>query len=595
MKTTNTHPVTSPLLVAFLLSFCPLQAQINPKVEVQRDYEGRVLESTKPKLPFTVPDSIAKFNLTMDYAIFDKPYYDLYSFTPLPSVHLSVFENLKQPWAFIRIGMAPLASPEADIFLQAPLSGKSALLLTARHQSFWGKLPRYQHSGTTVADQMQNSADVRYLLHWSKGRFEIGGAYDYNRYNYYGVSPDYSGYLESNKLSSRRFMRDSMSHAYHRYKADISLSSLENVQEGAFWRIHFGWSRIEDQPRFWVRTNIPAIKENLFFATLDAGTRFLTHHAAGLLVTGELSDMAGNPFNRAVFSLNPYYRLHIPRFHLTAGIHFSYLRAEPVVCGDSPSPFQLSPKLSADYELIPQNLWVYGDISGGARLNSYHSIVAENPWLTCFPNLQSTMEPWNIQAGIKGKMATHFSYHLYGQYVKTKNQYYFTNTSFYLPAPYTQTYLLNLFDLRYEDGERMTAAAELGLDSKPFIFNLTGKYNDYRLKSGAPPKYAPRFEFNFSARYQWRERIIAAATVGYKSSVLGHYFAPSLATAAVIIPDQFPKINGYTDIGLTFEYRFASWFGFYGQIKNLLNVEKQYYLFYLEPGIRIGGGVTFRF
>jgi len=145
-----------------------------------------------------------------------------------------------------------------------------------------------------------------------------------------------------------------------------------------------------------------------------------------------------------------------------------------------------------------------------------------------------------------------------------------------------------VFALQYDTEQRLSAITELSWNTKPLTLNLTGKYHSYTLCSGDPAWFKPNIEALFTARYQWRERIIASAVIEYRGEVFAG--VPPLQQVPI---DE--KIKGFTDIGLTLEYRFASWFGLYVEAKNVLNVEKQYYLFYNEPGIRLGGGMTFRF
>ena len=175
----------------------------------------------------------------------------------------------------------------------------------------------------------------------------------------------------------------------------------------------------------------------------------------------------------------------------------------------------------------------------------------------------------------------HLGYNLYGQFVKTNNQYYFTNT----------VSLPNLFNLEYATEQRLSAVAEISWSTLPLSLRLLGKYHSYTLCSGDPAWFKPDIEVNFTARYQWRERIIISSIIDYRGETSARLPQSNLPSVGALRT----FIDGYTDIGLTLEYRFASWFGIYAEGKNLLNAQKQNFLFYYEPGLRIGGGVTFRF
>ena len=591
------------LYAAFLFTLWPLHAQqqgvINPRVEVQRDFEGHIVGVTKPKLPILIPDSISQFNISMDYTIFDKPYHDLYSFSPLPSVHLSSPKITKQPFAYLRLGTLWKTTPEGDLLVQAPLSGMSALLLSAQHRSFWGSLPRFEQTGTTVADQMQNRTDIRYALNWEKGRFEIGGGYDYNYYIYHGVSPYLPDFFQPTNLSSRNFMRDSLSHAYSLYKADFSLSSFKSIKEGAEWGLSFGWSRLEDNTHLW-GFYIPTLKENLIRFRGEVAMRFHREHKFGLSLFGSFSNnLRSSEFDRGIFAFHPFYQINKDRFSFTAGVilsgTFNYIKGF-----EKSGSFFLYPNAEISYQVILNNLGVYAQVSGETRHNDYQTLLTENPWLSQDLELRFGDIPLMTEAGIKGKVANHLGFNIYGQYIKTNNQHYFYNQRYFADLRYDgnpphHAPLYNLFDLEYASEKRLSAVAELNWDSSPLSLHLIGKMHSYTLSTGWPAWNKPKTELNFFARYQWRERIVAIADLSYRGEV---FAIPCLNPNGVYLDVDsrtYPtKIDGFTDIGFKLEYRFASWFGLYAEVKNLLDSKKQPYLLYYEPGRQIGGGVTLR-
>jgi hypothetical protein len=582
---------TTVILCSLLCLPCPsLVAQqnsrINPRVEVQRDYEVRMMEILKPKLSATIPDSISKFNITMDYTIFDKPYHDLYSFKPLPSILLSTPKPHRQPWIFVRLGVTMPTSPEADFFIQAPLSGMSALMLTAQHASFRGELPRFKQVEKTVADQMYNKIDARYSLNWEKGCFEIGGGCNFNYSTYYGVT----GSFPLPNLNVRTFMHDSLSHSWAIYKADLSLSSHKSIRPGTEWNFSFGWRLLEDQARLWQIAPLPTLRENLIRFEGGAGFRFDPNQLLGFTLNGSFSNhLHSKEIDRGIYTLHPYYQLNKNRFYLHAGVLFSGILNQGTE-SDKTNKIFFYPKIEVSYEVIPKNLLLYTHIGGENRHNNYQSLLAENPWLSHHLSLNNSDIPWDIRAGLKGKGFNHFGYHLYGQFLKTNNQYYFYNTFFPTNDDLLFSYpaMYSLFALEYDDEQRLSAVAELSWNTTPLALHLTGKYHSYTLRSGNSPRFTPNIEAQFSARYQWRERIIATANITYR----GEVFATSIFNP---IGANRIKIDDFTNIDLTLEYRFASWFGIYAKTTNLLHAEKQYYLYYYEPGLRIGGGVTFRF
>ena len=119
------------------------QQDLNSTVQVSRTYEGRLMEVVKPTLPVGYADSLNRFDLRFDYKFSERPFRDLYEFSPLQSVAYHSEGKLVYPWFYAHIGLAyPLASvvvrsccesarelgmPEAQI----PLTHAALILATA--------------------------------------------------------------------------------------------------------------------------------------------------------------------------------------------------------------------------------------------------------------------------------------------------------------------------------------------------------------------------------------------------------------------------------------------------------------------------------
>ena len=71
--------------IAFIVlaASVPAAAQnLNPTVEVQNSYLGKLIEAGKPQLEMAVPDSLTRFDLDFDYSVMETPYKGGYEFNP---------------------------------------------------------------------------------------------------------------------------------------------------------------------------------------------------------------------------------------------------------------------------------------------------------------------------------------------------------------------------------------------------------------------------------------------------------------------------------------------------------------------------------
>ena len=95
------------------------QTGINSTVEVERDYEGRIVRTVKSPLDVPVDDSLFNFKLNFDYTTFYNPYKDLYEFSPMMTPGPASEGRVTYPWLYARIAAAYLWTPSADVLHRA--------------------------------------------------------------------------------------------------------------------------------------------------------------------------------------------------------------------------------------------------------------------------------------------------------------------------------------------------------------------------------------------------------------------------------------------------------------------------------------------
>ena len=118
-----------------------LFAQIDPTVEVSRHYKVNIADIDRPQTTDNrVPDSLQKFDVGFDYSIFDRPYTDLYEFTPYQTDSISKVVRRRPPFVMAQVGsqfpFAPevmlrtqiVTKPKLNIGLDGDLKGAIATL-----------------------------------------------------------------------------------------------------------------------------------------------------------------------------------------------------------------------------------------------------------------------------------------------------------------------------------------------------------------------------------------------------------------------------------------------------------------------------------
>ena len=94
------------LTLAAALMLCgSLYAQIDPTVEVSRQYKVNIADIDRPLTSdHSVADSLQRFDVDFDYSIFNRPYTDLYEFTPYQTDSISKVERRRPPYVMAQFG-----------------------------------------------------------------------------------------------------------------------------------------------------------------------------------------------------------------------------------------------------------------------------------------------------------------------------------------------------------------------------------------------------------------------------------------------------------------------------------------------------------
>ena len=92
---------TAILILSLLCGVLTLRAQV-ATVEVSRPYDVNLDGIRKPAIPTSVDDSLHRFDVHFDYSIFNRPYGDLYDFTPYESIQLSTVGANRTPYVSSR-------------------------------------------------------------------------------------------------------------------------------------------------------------------------------------------------------------------------------------------------------------------------------------------------------------------------------------------------------------------------------------------------------------------------------------------------------------------------------------------------------------
>lgn len=290
-----------------------------------------------------------------------------------------------------------------------------------------------------------------------------------------------------------------------------------------------------------------------------------------------------------IFSVNPYIKLQESGFNITAGVNIAQ------EFGTS-SKTRIFPAVTADFDLIPDFLSLFGEVKGQVNRNTLKSLTDENPFLNNNIAIQNTVDKLSISGGVKGNGGPGFGYKARFYSKKITNMPLFVN-NFTSPTK---------FDVIYDSGDTQL----IGLEGELTVqvsdnLKWTGKVNFDDYKAGVETRsyYKPQLRVSSNLLLAFNKKLTFNADVAIQDDTKAKVFLanplqPGSSTYPTI-PDtsieSIVNIKGFVDLGVGADYKINNKFGVFAKANNLLNTNYSRYLFYKVNGVNIFAGLSYSF
>lgn len=576
------------------------QQKIDPTVEVQRDFDGRMVNIHKSRLQTAINDSLSNFNLSFNYSIFNKPYKDLYEFSPLPSADLQNKVEEKYPVLLAKAGIGFPLSPFGEIYFQPQLKGSSTLLLNALYNGFYGKLNALQTNPQSL--KIEKAKDIKsyagntsfglggnYGYHWKSGELSFGIGYNANSATYYGFAPNSTQEsLESSlfkKIEERKFMKDSSSHQWQQIGADFHIGSVNARGRGAKFHYNADISYSHTNDKY--RSKTPqALQENLIKISGEAGPTFGRYNKITIGFNSENVLYSGaQEYKYGLYEITPQYSFEKGRFKLNAGLKISGRYKSKDNTDKYHNTFFAKADLS--FEIAKENLWLYAGIDGGNCLNSYSSLLQENRWISQTAELRASSVPFLIKGGFRGQIHNKFSYNIHARYTIHEGLVQYIAAAELPQENYEENFDNRLYAI-YSNHRQFSVTGDFKWESKEVTAGTVLEYSNFTksknstLKDGMPPLgYAP-FQWYLYGKYNYRQRVWIELTSLLRSGT------PTWSSA---YPENEIEFEPFLNLGINAGYSVNRNLSIFITGENLLNKQIQYYPQYVEKGISFGAGI----
>ena len=545
------------LLTALLLA-TPSFAQIDPTVVVDRAYEGQIdVDVRMPETSIAVADSLKSFDVSFDYSIFDRPFRDLYEFSPYQAASLGVVPSAAMPHFSARVASQYPLMPELDLYGQlVPKKNKNISLgMFVKYASEAGKVPSmHEYIETLRARRLKMTAGATFKFAWDKGEMNLGAAYSHisARDAHDDVLPLYP--------------RDSAKHTVNDFEVDFKIRSTDVKDHDFYYDVDASFTNSAKAIGFVPQLSDYSFSESALSIHALFGSSFEEHrmYVDVRSQNNWYSQMDGYYIGMIEFA--PIYRYSKGRLDARLGIRFSNS-----FTGDNTT--SIYPDVNAKLEIFENKLWLRGVLNGGRNIDNLAVHMENAPWLmTSVEDFKMcyTTRPIDSKLSVEGIIGSRLGLNLFGTYTSFRDKMQIYTERFEeSQLPYLYPEFVNFAKL--SGGLELTWTSK---DLRVFTSVQANKYN-----SESTLYMLPKVESLSQIEYNYRQRLFLSTALVFQGER----------------ESQIGKVPSYVDLSAKAEFKVNRFFSAYIKGGNLLNKDNYIYAGIGSMPINVGGGICINF
>ncbi len=578
-------------IVLLLAAALPLRAQV-ATVEVSRPYDVNLDGIRKPALPISVDDSLQRFDVHFDYSIFNRPYGDLYDFTPYESIQLSTVGANRTPFVFARLGSQYATGergvmPAGEIYLQSKPKNGFCSGLYGRHNSFFGDLGGAFKGAFPIMKtaRAENTVGGDITYDWATGELMFDVKYDFDRYRY--TAKD-SGYESIVAWPSENYFNTN-AHRNNSLTASFNLNSAQKEENTVYYDVTVSYRNTQKELAETAK-DTSRLSEGFLHVNGFVGASFDIHRVY-VDMNIEYASYGGNvhDFQIGVVEFSPIYQYQRKWLNARLGVKFGTRYG---VKGTIEEPgLDLSPRSSIfpdvdlRFTLLDKTLWAHAVVTGGNDLNPYSRMIDDCPIVLPNTTMDFGSRPIDATLSLEGVLSGRLGLNLETNYKIHKNKLIF------VPV-YDASSALPQLTAAYRDVNQFSVQGEALWRSQDVTVGGRLRYASYiDREDKSIVTEMPKWTGYAFVRYNYRERLIAQVECNYRSKTSGtkiNDLGEDVMKPTYGVPD-------IVDVDLNVNYLINKNFSVFAKVGNLLNHRNMYMPLYLEPGGNLGGGVCINF
>ena len=573
-------------IIALLLMPVSLMGQvIDPTVEVSREFDVKLMEIRKPDIPVNIADSLQKFDIHFDYSIFNRPYKDLYEFSPYQLAQIKPVEAPKNPFFYAKLGVQYPLMPSAELYLQTVSKNGFYAALYGQHNSFWGTMPSTQQDGGGIGSKRMNNlfgGNLKYA--WMTGELLFDINYHLDKYDF---ERDIKSIFHDNNQLNLSFRAKSAHNQDNSLYYDFGIAYRNSVKKEEL--LYSGSQPLTGHDTLGVRS----LTENYLHIDGSVGTTFDVHRVYINMGIEYASYSGVKSHTAGVVEFSPLYEYKKGNIFAKIGAKFSS-RYGIVPDTESASDVDhqsvasnIFPDVDAKWEVVKNSLWLHAIVTGGNDIHAYSSLMNDCPYIDPQSQLKFESHVVDARIAVESVIKGRVGLNVFASYCVGRNVMVFTPVmSGYDP----ETLVLNgvqstepySITTSYWDVNTFSVGIEPFWKSKDLTLGGNLRYNCYKSPDDYDMTNLPAWQGRAYLRYNWRERIVAGVewkyTSGVSGSLYGDYSVPAIM-----------------DLDINLNFIWNSHFSLFLKGGNLLNRRNQYVPLFIEPSINFGGGICVNF
>jgi len=553
--------ILKPLIISILtlaISFSTNAQEHNEQVTVEGSYRPQIKRSERlvktpeaPKNDFNIPDYKARTK-DFDYG-YDMETETLSALPYKPTQDIDIKGNM------LKAAFGTRLSPVFSYHHYSDLSKTMSLKVGVDHYSTW--LDQKDYKKSTF---MNNGVNIMTINKFKSGQLSVFGNYHYDMYHLRSYDDEFGNEIVNNNGRN-----------IHSVKAGAKWTSVGT----SYRQLYQEYSGDYRYAGIMGGTNENQINLNAHLAYSDS---WIGKKSVDNLQTINVDLNAHYDYlykSLFLFDIKPNFTMNGEFYGLKLGLNVDFKTEEKI---------GIYPDVKGSFLLFNKDLEIFAKFGGQSKINTFESIVKENPFVTTNFNYLSDFgyEKTNFDLDFGGKMNIFNILDIYigARYRIIKNGlFYIPDYDFY--ANYDKdntTYHLQAFDVTFLD-----------YDLWNFMFDVNWKIND-----AANASLAMSFN-NYSISRAWYKPAFELTLSGdYKLDDVWKFNASILVMGKRWALDENAeeiKLKPALDIQLGADYQLTNDLSAFAEIHNLIHNKYQLFYNYPSMGFELFLGVKYKF